>query len=336
MSSGRRQKKIERRGPLPHDLERKIHALEMRLRSLEAPRHVPPIVQTVETEAPDMTPSKAVAWFDDRFYRIPAESGPVFLPSVTTVLGVAYPHHALDEWRVRVGAAESRRVMRQAADRGTIVHDACAVYAMGGVVVYQSGQRRHSAEELEAIRQGYEHVAVLYDQEHMLMAHRFARWLDTLQASVQASELTVYSLKHGIAGTLDLVLDIPAGTYAVNGSTPVRIPGGAYVCDIKTGNNVYDSHYLQIAAYAQMWAEPSDAEPDRAPLDGGIVVHLNADTRSGIPGVATHVRTMSQMKDDWTLFRHVLKLYESTSQLKPKVFDLPTYLRRTHGRTTAR
>lgn len=307
-------------------LAERLAVLEARLASAEVSRRAPDpvVIEPPVEEAPP--PTGSVSWFDDRFYRIDINGRAEFFPSVTTVLGAAYPHQELERWRARLGYQQANQIMREAADKGTAIHNACHVYATGGLVHFQTHGAMRTREQLAALRElNNGNMAVLYDQEHMLHADRFARWLDAVKAEVRAAECTIYSLTHRIAGTLDLLVHIPGGTYMVNGSDPVKIPEGLYVVDIKTGNGVWDSHYIQIATYAAMLADDENAPVEVA---GGIILHTGATTRSGIPGVATHMRTRVQMREDFSTFLHALHLFHAAAPTKPRIYELPTMLKR--------
>ena len=62
-----------------------------------------------------------------RFYPYTPKGGEeVWLPSVTTILDFAYPKSKfLIDWQIEKGKEESERIKNEAADSGTLVHDAC-------------------------------------------------------------------------------------------------------------------------------------------------------------------------------------------------------------------
>ena len=307
-------------------LLRRLSAMEARLASNEIARRSPdPVVVELDEEE---GPSGSVIWFDDRFYRVETDRGVVFYPSVTTVLGAAYPHQELERWRARLGYQQANQIMREAADKGSIIHQACHVYATGGLVHYQTHGNKRTREQLSALRElNNGNMIVIYDQEHMLHVHRFSLWLEAVKGKVLAAECTLASHTHQIAGTMDLLLEIPAGTYNINGSDPVKIQkDGLYIVDLKTGSGVWDSHYVQIAAYAAMLEEPSDMMPTR--VDGGMILHTGASTRSGIPGVATHIRNRSMLDADFETFQHAFHLYHAAGAVRPRIYDIPTMLKR--------
>lgn len=78
----------------------------------------------------DLLQLKPFNYLDCRFYWHPSLPEPY--PSVTTVLSVdPEKQKGLASWRNRVGAEEAQRVMKEAADNGTIVHNLMEDFLLG-------------------------------------------------------------------------------------------------------------------------------------------------------------------------------------------------------------
>lgn len=314
-------------------------------------------VQALPEQIPDMRdiidgPRGAVSWFDDRYYRIDMEqavsgnfvivkeSGQykvmdrdipifetrerhVFFPSSTTLLG-AYPKPRLTRWRGDIGNQAADYAMETAAEKGSSIHHACYTYANNGVVVYQSPVRVFTQAEIENFKRLYDgNVRVLYSQEQVLCVDRFVRWWNAVKPSLIGSEDTVVSFRHQYAGTCDYILRIEGGLYNINGSTPLRLEAGLYIVDLKSGKNIWDEHTLQLASYVKAFEEDGSVGPFR----GALIVHLAAQTRSGIPGVATTLVTREEIEHGFEDFLSVKKIWtRANADSKPRIYELPTLM----------
>ena len=81
--------------------------------------------------------------------------------------------------------------------------------------------------------------------------------------NVLALERTLVSFNHRYAGTVDLIYRSPAS-------------GRVVLTDLKTGNYVYWTHFLQGEAYREAWLEDGGEAPDRV-----SIVHLNLEKVGG-------------------------------------------------------
>lgn len=57
-----------------------------------------------------------------RHYFIPGQNRPVFLPSVTTIIGTMSDKSGIEEWRKKVGEAKADQISKFSANRGTMMH----------------------------------------------------------------------------------------------------------------------------------------------------------------------------------------------------------------------
>lgn len=157
------------------------------------------------------------------------------------------------------------------ADRGTIVHSALESYLAGRPI------------DREAVQ------AALDEKRVPRSLHRGAfgmidgllQFLDDKEPEVFWSESTVYSRKHGYAGTPDIIARLSIG-----GS---RVPA---IVDVKTSKDIYDDTGLQLAGYAKAdFVGLDDGTevpliPTGEPIDYGVVVR---PTASGTYEEATFV-----------------------------------------------
>lgn len=191
------------------------------------------------------------------------------LPSVTTILREGFPAPALVSWAARETAGyavdtwehlaqltPSQRLRElegaawkrrdQAALRGTDIHELGVGLAAGQPVQVPD----HLLEPVQA----------------------YARWLDAFHVVPTITERPVVNISHRWAGTIDLRARL--GTQ-----------GQDWLLDLKTGKGVYESHALQIAAYAhaEHWLdEAGQLQPWELPAMCGVV-HIRADVVQLIP-----------------------------------------------------
>jgi hypothetical protein len=124
-----------------------------------------------------------------------------------------------------------------AADRGTHAHDILESLATG-------------AATPDLVRSYY---AERTEQKHEPPMDGFTagvlKWWEETQPKVIAAEELVYSLRHGFAGTFDLLW----------------MNGNARSCltDLKTSKAVYAEAHLQLAAYKLAWEETHPTPIDR-------------------------------------------------------------------------
>lgn len=135
--------------------------------------------------------------------------------SVTTILDVAHKP-ALQAWRDTVGPEEADRYMRERADIGSTVH------ARIEDIILTGGCDPQDSEEVSQLTDG------------------FFRWREKAAPSTVATELFVYSTRHGYAGSADYICEID---------------GEPWIIDFKTSKSLHDSMGLQLAAYRQAYQE---------------------------------------------------------------------------------
>ena len=211
--------------------------------------------------------TEQIAWFDDRYYKVKVEGvikeileayhmelalqEEIFLPSSTTVLGIINKPF-LASWRGDVGNELANHKMRRGAELGSVIHDAV-----------------HKLINFEKSNTGHELQFEEYTQEEWVQIMRFKEWYDEFKPEILASELTVANYQHLYAGTLDMLCLIQPGTYNSGKKTPIKLAGGIYVGDLKTGKAIDKSANYQTASYASAV---------KADVRGSFVLHTNAKT----------------------------------------------------------
>jgi len=226
-----------------------------------------------------------ITFTDARFY-IDRETGEYY-PSATTILE-AYPKpYALLQWMKEAGS-KADEIRDAAGRRGSNVHYLTEQYDKGfecRLLDEQTGQP-------------------LYSMEEWAMFERYVDFTQSLQPTHQLIEQQVLSSRLQFAGTIDRVC---------------LINGKRYVLDIKTSNGVYNSYWLQVAAYQQALLKETKIK-----TDGVAILWLNAKTRTkkDLQGIGWQLIVKEDTKKDWNLFRAVQKLWLAEhSEDKPKQFS---------------
>lgn len=215
-----------------------------------------------------------ITFTDARFY-IDQETGAYF-PSATTILE-AYPKpYALLAWMKEVGT-KSDEIRDNAGRRGSTVHQLTEDYDKGLEVhlLGDSGQPLYSMEEWSMFEK-YVDFSSRFNPDHHLI------------------EQQVLSPTLGFAGTLDRV---------------TLIDGKKYIVDIKTSNGIYNSYWLQLAAYREGLKNVSNID-----VDGVAILWLNAKTRTNgkkgdYQGVGWQMVVKEDTTKEWELFQSVQKLW---------------------------
>lgn len=264
---------------------------------------------------------RQVQWFDQRFYQVISPNGIEYFPSVTTILS-ASPKPYLAKWRGDIGNEAADRVISEAKHRGSSIHAACETLVKGGVVALSvPGYDCIPERELRDIAT-YRKVIVINSQDEYLQVWRYARLLEVLKPEMIETELTVYSIAEKYAGTLDILMFIQEGEYAINGARPLHLESGTYIGDIKSGNAISDEHFYQIAAYRHALIEHRSID-----IIGGLIIHTNADTKKGISGLSVKLRTAKDLDTDYENFDKIHAVWRiNPSATAPMVFEMPALL----------
>lgn len=264
-----------------------------------------------------------VTYEDEHWYKIVDRDQTYFIPSVTTKLGVK-DKPFLARWRGDIGNREADLRMNEASQRGKRVHWAKETLLRGGVVVYDPWQNPvYTIDGIKDLEKQFKHVATLRVQDEMLQVHKIKQQLDILKPEVLAVEMTVYDLDELNAGTVDAVYAIKPGNYMIAGAKPLYLEGGIYIEDLKTGNVVDDSVWMQLAPYLVCYEKMSGNS-----VKGALVTHTGAKTRGGIAGLTTLFRSREDLiLKDYPDYRHASSLWlRDHAEDQPKQYQFPAIL----------
>jgi len=280
---------------------------------------------------------KQIDWFDDHFYKIRYENDQkveveVYIPSVTTKLG-ALSKPQLQRWYGDVGNREAFLRMTEASDRGSRIHWAWECFTSGGVVIYHPDKTPlFDNEELEELKKRYnQHYFILRNQDEMWNFMKLEAFHKAVKPTFSLSEQKVFNLDTMDAGTMDNLFGVKEGTYLINGSKPVKLETGLYLFDAKTGSYVGAEAKMQLSAYwaCLVWmARNKFIElPEDMEIQGAIIGHTSAKTRSGIEGFSATVIPKDEIEDYYRRYRNIAAVWESEfSSMKPKIRQIPGYV----------
>lgn len=217
--------------------------------------------------------SKQLTLLDSRFYT--TENG-TWVPSVTTILE-AYPKdYSYFKWLKEMGE-DADTIRDEAGRRGSIVHELTERYDACEEVTLLTADGKPGFKLLE-----------------WSMFERYVDFVTRFEPVNLLVEQNIVSEQLGFAGTLDRVITL--------GDRKILV-------DIKTSGAIYNSYWLQLAAYRALLASELDIIVDEV-----AILWLNAKTRTEgrkgtIQGTGWQLVTKSDTRDDWELFGHTHELW---------------------------
>lgn len=203
------------------------------------------------------------------------------MPSVTTILE-AYPKGAAYfQWLKSVGE-DADTVRDEAGRRGSIVHAMTEQYDRGEVVNL------------------VENGGIAYKLGEWAMFERYVEFRSRVNLTYEHVEQTIISKDLGYAGTIDRV---------------AVIDGVRYLIDIKTSNAIYNSYWLQLAAYDNLLGNTCDKF---------AILWLNAKTRTegkkgAIQGAGWQLVVRDELAKEQQLFKCTHELWKAENEgMKPR------------------
>ena len=272
---------------------------------------------------------KQISWFDDHFYKIRYENEAKveiedYLPSVTTKLG-ALAKPFLIGWYGDIGTREARLRMVEQADRGSRIHWAWEIYTQGGIVIFDDPRvPLYTKEEIRAIEKAYNYNSIiLKSQDEMYQMMKLQKFMEIINPVSIESEKVVYDIENRDAGTMDNLIEINEGEYLISGAKPIKLPGGFYVFDLKTGNYLGKEARMQISAYGKC---VETMFPD-IQIVGGLIGHTGSKNKTGIPGFSLTYLDIDQMHREYQDFRDIARVWDRNfGTRKPIIRQVPGFL----------
>lgn len=149
-----------------------------------------------------------------------SEKKKTWFPSVTMVTAYLPKGKFFEKYLAdQESYEESMKILQEASDRGTRIHEASERLDRGETITYGE--------------------SMLTDEEYNLLAHGYVGWHKEWKPQIKHIELCLISDKHKLGGTLDRIY---------------QIDGKNVLFDIKSSKSaIYQSHWIQVAAYAHMY-----------------------------------------------------------------------------------
>jgi hypothetical protein len=218
---------------------------------------------------------------------------------------------------VKLAKTEAERIRDIKRDTGGYVHD-----IVEALILWQASPEGRGSDLALPLLPGHLEGAD-YDDEPVedvadWMVKGFLNFVSDFRPVFQAAEMTVYNYLLGVAGTLDMIVDLPG--LAV-GRAGRFIPGdGVRPCiDVKTGKHLSVTWQEQIAAYRRM----AECQPDRLSselagmprTDCSAVLHLRPEHPRGY-----RLMLISGADDTaaWNRFRRAVELHQGRSGVRAK------------------
>ena len=290
-----------------------------------------------------------VTYFDDRYYKIDInmpteeedktqslkllehlperllstdESGTlsIYLPSSTTILS-HNNNPFLARWRGDVGNINADYISRKALTLGSEIHNVIDLRAKGYDVIYNDAKvpAMTPTQIAQYMNEVNPSTVIIDTQEVAVQLARFEQVFQALEPEILETETTVYNIAEVYAGTLDQVWNITEDKEIKAGRTTYKLPKGIYVVDIKTGSGINETQYFaQLSSYCK--AENITSKYD---VTGAIILHLNADIKSGIVGFKPYIKFSEELERYWNYFKNTRDNYIFENQVYPKFFEIP-------------
>lgn len=205
-----------------------------------------------------------------RWYR--EDSGP-WVPSVTTITDM-YPKPELYRWYGNHTSYEAACSERDAAgERGTMIHTAIQDLINGQTVDVRGWESRPLKQLQGFINFWHEKNPVVHDLERMVTHYGFVPY----------------------AGQMDFVGEID---------------GEVWLIDWKSSSDVYPSHHIQTAAYANAFEIDT-----QTPIDRRGVLLLKSNTKKGWQ----LVESSRSQADDFRVFAALYHVYTHVNGYEPKL-----------------
>lgn len=221
------------------------------------------------------TELQQITFLDERYYADELESGTQYYPSVSFILGTAYPKpKQFIQW-LKENGEEADEIRDSAAEKGSLVHAITEDIDNGKEVKWMDKDGNP-----------------LYEEAVWDMACKYYDFVSRFTPTIICNEHGIFNRDLRYAGTIDRV---------------VEINGKRILLDIKTSNSIGETYWMQLAAYAVAW---NKLNPDYA-VDCTGILWLKAHTRTiGKPEKGDIQGKGWQLKYDDKSLEHRFKIFQ--------------------------
>ena len=236
-------------------------------------------IEIRETKVPGLV---QITTLDERWYQ--RQSDKRLFPSVTWITSCYPKSFGFYKWLATKGWDEAEAIKVAAGNKGSKVHRAIQALLTGETV-------RMDATFYSELSKTDEELTV--EEWECIMS--FAAWWLAELPILLMSEQVVYNEAAGYAGTLDLY---------------VNVGGKDTLIDIKTGQDVWPEHELQVTAYAHCFDSP--------PATGILQVGYRKNKKG---------YKFTETTDKWSLFNAAMEIWRNENDgVAPKQKDYPVEL----------
>jgi len=197
------------------------------------------------------------------------------VPGTTTILGVMDKGYGLKKWYWQMGmkGIDVEKYVDKTAQIGTLAHYMVECELKGE----EPDLEPFSNEEINAA-------------ENALI--KFWGWADDNDLQPLLVEKGMSSENHKYGGTIDL--------YA-------KLNGKYTLIDLKTSKAIYDTHFIQLAAYKNL------LEENKYIVEQVMILRIGRTDDEGF-----EVRKQNNLETEFELFKHLREVYELKKKLKRK------------------
>ena len=236
---------------------------------------------------------KQINLFDERFYNIDGED--VF--NVTGWLDAFPKGNGFKQWLINTKDPDA--VRDEAAQLGSHVHGLIERTLTGDTVKWEEGITRLDVWERFLCWCNF--WKDLQDNPQKTLDLKIGRKkIKSVETVEDFTEFITYDLEHGYAGTVDKMIKI------IFSDDTHRF----FILDWKSGNNIYDTSYIQVAAYIKSVSKQYKIEDL-----GGYIVQVNQTLNKK----GYRVYEVDNIDEEFGIFLATQKLYKRAfGEPKPK------------------
>jgi hypothetical protein len=242
-----------------------------------------------------------------RHYFIPGQEKPVFLPSVTTIIGAMTDKSGIDEWRKKIGDEKADQISKFSANRGTVMHS-----HIENFLTHESDDKK--IKLLESLKKTSEDsTAAGFTKEEMAVGRKlfYNFYLDNTFDRVKRvvmQEAMLWSLNGGgYAGRTDNIYEDHSNLHVVSDYKSSKKP---------KKEEWIDGYKMQISAYYVAYWELYGVKPDRCEI-------WISNEEDSIPQIFTLTKT--EVKFWYGKFIELVKAYHAKygNEIKEYIEKIP-------------
>ena len=245
-----------------------------------------------------------ISFYEEHWYDIPGIDH--LLKSVSLVLSTIAKGAGFNNWLKDVGH-NADLILKQAQENGSRLHKAFEDAIKGKTISCNEGLEVFPKREWQKFLD-------------------WANWYSEIDITPLLLETTVFSVDDDCAGTFDGIFEIKnteGGKY-----------DGIWILDWKTGNDIYETSKLQVAAYAKWYNELVDAGYFTTPkVTRAGIVHVGAKikTKKDLQNIGVKVEE-ADIEADYPAFKDALALFNRFNpDIKAPVQDFPVEVKLSKG-----